>query len=109
MCKMYYIRLGLWLFLRYHIHVWYCLTLECKNNKNMVVTTDYSLVPGGHQVPQAWFDASLQNYRGKNEFLKSILTEEIAALQAFYLYQTSPDEAAQTIQLFRPRSGNLLG
>lgn len=63
----------------------------------MVVTTDYSPVLEGHQVPQAWFDAPLQNYRGKSESLKSILTEEIAALQAFYLYQTSPDEAAQAI------------
>ncbi|RJE25725.1 hypothetical protein PHISCL_01913 [Aspergillus sclerotialis] len=63
----------------------------------MVVITKYSLIPEGHQVPQAWFDTPIQNYRGKSEFLKSILAEQIAALQAFYLYQISPDEAAQAI------------
>lgn len=64
----------------------------------MVPTTNYSLVPEGHQVP---------NYRGESEFVeffKSTLAEEIAALQAFYLYQTSPDEAAQAIS--RPISNS---
>ena len=76
------------------------------NKQKMVVTTDYSPVLEGHQVPQAWFDAPLSNYRGKSESLKSILTEEIAALQAFYLYQTSPDKAAQAIT--RPISNSFI-
>lgn len=60
----------------------------------------YSQVPEGHQVPQAWFDAHIKNYRGNTEYtewFKSVLAEELAVLQALYSYQKSPSEAAHDI------------
>ncbi|OJJ85104.1 DUF3632 domain-containing protein [Aspergillus glaucus CBS 516.65] len=66
----------------------------------MAVMTNYSQVPEGQQVHQAWFEAPVKNYRGNSEYtewFKSILAEELAVLQAFHSYQKSPDEAAHDI------------